>query len=108
MSCPVTVIFDGPKTAPLSIENTTTGEEIVIALSINANERLTVTTGIDNNNVVLTDLIMGDDSVAFQYIDIAETTFFSLAKGTNNIIITSNEGAVEDATIKYKNQYVGV
>lgn len=108
VECPVTVIFDGPKTAPISIENLTTGEKIVLALDLLENERLTVTTGIDDTNVVKTDLLAGAETVAFQYIDVAQTTFFQLALGDNTIKITANEADVEEATVRFKNRYVGV
>jgi hypothetical protein len=105
---PVTVIFDGPKTAPLSIENLTTGESIVLSLDLLMNERLIVTTGIQDTNVIKEDLTTGETEVAFQYIDIAETTFFTLAKGENRIQIVTDEGIVQDATVKFRNKYVGV
>jgi len=105
---PITVIFDGPQSSPITVENETTGEKIVIALELLANERLTITTGIDNTNVAKTDLLTDTDTVAFQYIDVAQTTFFNLQRGTNTIVITAGEAQVEDATVKYKNRYVGV
>jgi phage-related protein len=108
VECPVTVIFDGPKTAPITVENLTTGEKIVLALSLLADERLTITTGIDNTNVVKTDLNTGAETVAFQYIDVAQTTFFYLAQGTNTLKITAGEAQVEEATVRFKNRYVGV
>lgn len=98
VECPVTVIFDGPKTAPISIENLTTGEKIVLALDLLENERLTVTTAIYDTNAIKTDLLTGAEAVAFQYIDVAQTTFFQLALGDNTIKITSNEADVEEAT----------
>lgn len=108
VDCPVSVVFDGPKSSPLAVENLTTKEKIVVALDLLENERLTITTGIDDTNVVKTDLLTGESSVAFQYIDVAETTFFNLIRGTNTLRITANEAAVEDAVIRFKNWYVGV
>jgi hypothetical protein len=108
VECPITVILDGPKSSPLEIENLTTGEKIVIAMALLANERLTITTAIDNTNVIKTNLTTGAQTVAFQYIDIAETTFFNLAIGANNIKISAGEAAVEEATVKFKNRFLGV
>lgn len=105
---PVTVIFDGPKTAPLSIENLTTGEKIVLSLDLLADERLIVTTGVQDTNVIKETISTGVTEVAFQYIDIAETTFFNLSKGENRIQIVTTEGIVQDATVKFRNKYVGV
>lgn len=108
VECPVTIIFDGPQTAPLQVENITTGEKIVISLSLEVDERLTITTNIEDTNVILTNLSTGEETVAFQYIDVAQTTFFQLVKGINNIKISANEAAIEEATVRFKNRYVGV
>ena len=108
VDCPVTVIFDGPKSSPLTVENITTGEKIVLALDLLTDERLTITTGVDNTNVILTDLNTGAETVAFQYIDVAQTTFFNLMRGTNTLKITAGEALVEEAIVRFKNKYVGV
>jgi hypothetical protein len=108
VECPVTIILDGPMTSPLEIQNITTGEKIVLAMDLLENEQLTITTEIDNINVILKDLITGTESVAFQYIDVTQTSFFYLAQGTNTIVITADEAEMESATIKFKQQYVGV
>jgi len=105
---PITIVLDGPKSAPLEIENVTTGEKIVLALELLEGERLTITTEPDNLNVILTDIGTGSDFVAFQYIDVAQTTFWQLARGQNNIKIAAGEAEVEEATVKYRNKYVGV
>lgn len=105
---PVTIVLDGPKNAPIEIENVTTGEKIVLAMDLLENERLTITTEADDINVVLTDTETGEDTVAFQYIDISETSFWQLARGSNTIKITAGEAEVEEASVKYRNRYVGV
>jgi hypothetical protein len=105
---PIIIVLDGPKSAPLEIENVTIGEKIVLALEILEGERLTITTEPDNLNVILTNIGTGNDSVAFQYIDVAKTTFWQLARGQNNIKIAAGEAAVEEAVVKYRNKYVGV
>ena len=106
--CPITLIVDGAITKPLKIENTTTGEKVVIGLDLLDNERLTITTEIDNINVIKTNLITGVKTTAFEYIDISQTTFFYLIRGENKIKVTANEGDVETAMIQFKNRYVGV
>lgn len=108
VGCPITVIFDGPKSSPLVVENLTTGEKIVITTELLENERLIITTEIDNINVVKKNLITNVEVVAFQYIDVAQTTFFNLIRGTNTISITANEAAVEEVLLNYKQKYVGV
>lgn len=108
VECPVEITIDGPVTAPLEVENTTTGEKIILAIDLEADKRLTITTELDNINVIKTDINTGVTSSGFAYIDIAGTTFFYLARGENNITITGNSVDVEVATIKFKNKYVGV
>jgi len=108
VECPVTIVLDGPMTSPLEVESITTGEKIVLALALLANERLTITTQLDSINVIKTNLTTGAETVAFQYIDIAETTFFNLVRGTNTLRITANEAEMESAAIRFKQRYVGV
>lgn len=108
VECPVTIILDGPMASPLVVENKTTGEKIVLALALLEDEQLTITTEIDNINVLKKNLSTGVETVAFQYIDVAQTTFFYLAGGTNTMVVTANEAEMESATIKFKQQYVGV
>lgn len=108
VDCPVTVVVDGAITSPLEIINATTSEKIVIVMSLLENEKLTITTDIDNINVIKTDKNTGNTTSAFQYIDADQTTFFKLATGENLIKVVANQSEVESATIKYKNRYVGV
>ena len=105
---PITVILDGPQASPLEVINETTGEKIVLDMALLADERLTITTEIDNINVIKTDLTTGATSVAFQYIDVDETTFFNLSLGANKIVINAAEAQVGSATVKYRTRYVGV
>jgi hypothetical protein len=100
--------LDGPKNSPLTVENLDTGEKIVLAMSLLATERLTITTGIDDINVIKEDLITGISTVAFQYIDVAETSFFRLPRGTSTLLITAGEAEVEQAIIKYRQRWVGI
>lgn len=108
VECPITLIMDGPMSSPLEVINVTTGEKIVLTMALLENERLTITTELENTNVIKTDLNTGTETVAFQYIDVAETTFFSLAKGDNLIKIFAGEAEVEQTTIRFKQQFVGV
>lgn len=106
LETPVIVSMDGPLSAPLVIENETSGEKIVTQLAIADGERLTVSTEPDNLNVTLTTIATGAESVAFQYIDVSQTDFFQLALGPNTIKITAAGADVAAATVKFKNRYV--
>lgn len=108
VACPVTIEITGALTAPLEVENLTTGDKIKVILDLTADEELIITTEIDNINVIKKTISTGVEVVAFQYIDVAETTFFYLPVGVSNIAITSTEGEVQGALFKFKNRYVGI
>lgn len=108
LESPIIIEVDGPLSSPVVIENTTTRKKIVTQLDIAEGERLTVITEPDNLNVLKTIIATNEESVAFQYIDIAQTEFFGLEQGLNTIQITANEAEVATAKIKYKRRYVGV
>lgn len=108
VDCPVEVIFDGPVSAPVAVTNETTGEQIVLGLALLEGERLTITTDTDNTNVIKTDLDTGEETVAFQYLDVAQTTFFKLRTGVNLLKITADGTNVEQATVRFRQRYVGV
>ena len=108
VDCPIAIVLDGPKNSPLTIENMGTGEKIVLALSLLENERLTITTGIDDINVIKDDLATGESTVAFQYIDVAQTTFFKLPRGATTLKISAGEAEVEEATLRFKQRWVGI
>jgi len=108
IEAPLTIIMDGPLSSPVVIENMSTGEKIVTQLAIAEGERLTVITEPDNLNVLKTIISTGEETVAFQYIDTEETEFFNLQHGTNTLRITAAGAEVGEATIKFKNRYVGV
>ena len=105
---PIIIQIDGPVSAPLLIENLTTGEQIKIALDLLAGECLVIDTSITNTSVKKIDLDTREEENAFQYLDIANSTFFMLARGTNLIKVTANAFDVEQATLLYNNKYVGV
>lgn len=105
---PITVVIPGAVSAPLTIENTTTGEKIVLGLDLTSDETLTITTDVTNTNVIKHTISTDTDEVAFNYIDITQTTFFRLASGNNTILVTSAGGDIVGTDISYKNYYVGV
>lgn len=105
---PLEIIIDGAQISPLEIQNTVTGEKIVISLSLTADERLTITTALDNINVIKTTLSTGVQVSAFEYIDASQTEFFQLETGENNIVIKANQTDVGSATLRFKQRYVGI
>lgn len=108
VDCPVTLVLDGPMSSPLEIINDTLSQKIVISMPLLENERLVITTEIENINVVKTDVVTGEQTVAFEYLDVAETDFFYLAKGENVIRIFAGEAEVEQTLIKFRQYYVGI
>ncbi len=105
---PVTIALDGVLTAPIEILNDTTGEKIIISLDLTADEQLVINTKLDELNVTKITTSTGEEVSAFQYIDVAESTFFYLRLGENTIKVSSLEGAVEKTEIKRKNRFVGL
>jgi hypothetical protein len=86
----------------------TKGEEIVVKLDLIAGERLTIRTGITDIDVTFEDIEGGFTETAFQYIDIAATTFFQLALGVNVIKVTESGVQASAASLSYRQRYVGV
>jgi len=105
---PVRIEITGEATAPLTIENLTIGGKIVIGLSLTSDEKLIITTDVDNTNVIKETISTGVLTTAFNYIDITQTDFFRLSRGLNQIIITNLVSEIVGATVQYKNRYVGV
>lgn len=108
VDCPVTLVLDGPMSSPLEIINDTLSQKIVLSMPLLENERLVITTEIESINVVKTDVVTGEQTVAFEYLDVAETDFFYLAKGENVIRIFAGEAEVEQTLIKFRQYYVGI
>src|SRR5665648_150326 len=108
VECPLEITIGGPQTAPLEILNSTTGEKIVIALNLTADEKLIITTAIEDMNVTKTTISTGIVVSAFQYIDVSQTEFFQLQLGKNNIVIKANASDIGSATLKFRNRWVGV
>ena len=108
VECPLSIIIDGPQTAPLTIEKVLTSEKIVIGLNLTADERLVISTSFDDINVIKYTVSTGEFESAFEYIDVSQTEFFQLATGDNNITITAASTEVGSATLQFRNRYVGV
>lgn len=108
VAAPFSLGIDGPTDAPLVVTNDTTGEKITINAALLGGERLTITTGIGDTNVILSDLATGEAESAFQYIDIANTTFFLLVPGNNRLTVTVAGTDAESVTIRFRNRYVGI
>jgi hypothetical protein len=105
---PVTVLIEGPLSAPITVINTTTGESIIISTSVPAGSRLIIDTDLKKIDVRIIDITTGAESSAFQYIDIAQTVFWSLVPGTNNLVFTHGEELAESVLVKHRNRFVGV
>jgi len=106
--CPLNIIIDGPQSSPLTITKVLTNEKIVIGLNLTVDERLVISTSFDDINVIKYTLSTAEFESAFEYIDVAQTDFFQLALGDNNIAITANASEIGTATLKFRNRYVGV
>jgi len=108
VECPLEIIIFGPQASPLEILNSATGEKIVVVLNLTADEKLTITTALENINVIKTTISTGISESAFQYIDVSQSEFFQLQLGINNIVIKANASDIGSATLKFRNRYVGV
>lgn len=108
VECPLSIMIDGPQTAPLTIEKVLTSEKIVVGLNLTEDERLVISTSFDDINVIKYTVSTGEFESAFEYIDVSQTEFFQLATGDNNITITAASTEVGSATLQFRNRYVGV
>lgn len=106
--CPIEVEFSGPSTSPLTLENVTTGEKIVVILDLTSDEKLYIYTKLEEINVVKETISTGEKVTAFQYVDVDDTDFFYLSTGDNNLLLTAGEGIVYGATVKFKQRYIGI
>lgn len=104
---PITLEFLGPAVNPKVIKNNT-GEYIQVNKEIGEDERLIVSTGFGDKRVILKNMITGEETNAFGWIDLG-STFFQLDPG-NNLISYSAESGQETAKvwIKWRNRYLGV
>jgi hypothetical protein len=108
VEAPILIEITGEATSPLTIENVTNGGKIVVGLSLTSDEKLIITTDVDNTNVIKETISTGVQTTAFNYIDITQTDFFKVDRGNNQIIITNLSSEIVGATVQYKNRYVGV
>lgn len=106
--CPLTITIEGPVAAPLVVENLTTGEKVVVDIAVLAGESLHISTGVADTSVILEDTATGERVSAFQYIDVAQTTFFLLGLGVNYISVTADGEPSNSATIRYRQRYLGL
>lgn len=105
---PVTILLDGPLTAPIKVSNTSTGESVVVYRAIQEGYRLVIETKLEKIDVKILNLTTLTETSAFQYIDIEETTFWSLEPGINNLVFTHGQELAESVIVKHQNRYVGV
>lgn len=108
VSAPITLIADGPLSSPMELGNIVTGESIIISTSLLADERLVITTDPENIDVRKINLSTGAETSAFQYIDIPNTTFWSLKTGLNTVKFTHGAQIADSVMIYYRQKYVGV
>ena len=106
--CPLSITITGPVAAPLVVANLTTGQIIVVDIAVLAGEKLHVSTGVADTSVILEDTATGERVSAFQYIDVAQTTFFLLGIGVNYISVTADGEPSNSATIRYRQRYLGL
>lgn len=106
--CPLSITITGPVAAPLVVANLTTGQIIVVDIAVLAGEKLHVSTGVADTSVILEDTATGERVSAFQYIDVAQTTFFLLGLGVNYISVTADGEPSNSATIRYRQRYLGL
>jgi hypothetical protein len=105
---PIFVTFNGPATAPIRINNITTGKMIEVNQNLLAGEKLEINTTFGQKRVTKI-LANGTQQNAFHYIKIPESTFFGLEAG-NNLIEYSTGADYESAgvTISWRNRFIGV
>ena len=103
---PVQITFNGPATAPIRVENVTTGEFLEVNQDLLAGEYLEINTAFGNKKVVK--VSFEGTTNAFNFINL-ESTFFQLVPGNN--LIDYSTGADYEQTgvqVKWRNRYSGV
>ncbi|MEO7904645.1 MAG: phage tail family protein [Candidatus Saccharimonadales bacterium] len=104
---PIEVIFEGPATSPIRIENETTGEFIEVAQNLLVGEKLWISTAFGKKRVekISED---GARANAFNYINL-ESVFFQLLPGNNLMTYdTGEEYEKAPVTIKFYGRYIAV
>lgn len=104
---PIIVVFNGPASAPIRVENITTGEFIEVNQGLQSGERLEINTAFGKKRVEKV-LENGERINAFHYIDL-QSKFFQLIPGNNLINYSTGEDYERAAvSITWNNRYVGV
>lgn len=110
---PMEVVFAGPATSPIRIENETTGKFIEVAQNLLAGEKLVISTVFGKKKV---EKIAEDGTVtnAYNYIKISpdpesSSTFFQIEPG-NNLLTYSTGIPFERATVtvKFYSRYLAI
>lgn len=106
---PTPAIFEflGPAINP-KVTNDITGEYIKVNREIAENERLVISTQFGNKKVILRNIVTGEETNAFGWIDLG-STFFQLQVGDNLISYSADMGQeTARVWIKWRNRYMGV
>jgi phage-related protein len=105
VECPINVIFYGPAEDP-KIENQTTGEYILFALTLVAGDTLTIDTGA--KTISFFDSTGPATLNGNQYLDLL-STFWQLQVGSNLVRFTTTDSSTSArCQIGYKEQYVSI
>jgi hypothetical protein len=104
---PLTFEFIGPCTNPKVI-NADTGEFIKINKELAEYEKLIITTDFGRKRVRLLNIYTGEESNAFNYIDL-DSIFFQLQPGDNQLSYDADLGKESAKVwIRWRNRYLGV
>jgi len=102
---PVKIIFNGPATNPIVL-NETTGEYIKVTKTLLDGESLIINTALGEKSVIFD--AGNSQSNAFGNIDLA-STFFNLKIGENEVSYSADAGInTASVTISYRQRYAGV
>ena len=99
----IRVVFSGACVRPV-LRNNSIGKKIVIDTSITNGERIVVTTGYGNKNVVK---VTGGGETNVNNLITDDSDFFSLRPGRNLLAFDADIGTPE-ITMTYRNLYTGV
>ncbi|MFS1511757.1 phage tail family protein [Chengkuizengella sp. SCS-71B] len=104
---PIRIAFEGPATAPIRVENVTTGEFMEVNQDLSEGELLEINTAFGQKKVEKVSSV-GVRSNAFHFVSL-DSTFFQLGVG-NNLIDYSTGQEYESAgvTIAWRNRYLSV
>lgn len=104
---PLWITFKGPATYP-KVKNLTTGKEIQLATTMNANQTLSIITSMNNPRIYIEDT-SGNKINGYPYLTNASDLEFFLEIGDNVFqYMTANSDQINEVTLRYKRYYVGV